>query len=53
MKQPKPLTREMKILLSKHGYDPCDYKYTKNTKELIIFVHIGTGKRLVIEKEGY
>ena len=53
MKQPKRLTREMKILLMKNGYDPSSYKYIKNTKDTVIFVNIETGKRLVIERKWF
>lgn len=48
MKQPKKLTRSMKIRLSKHGYDPGEWRYkpTADSKTFIL-VHKVTGERKV------
>lgn len=50
MKQGKRITREMKMMLIRNGYNPDDYLYIKNTTHTVEFVHRKTRKTILIEK---
>lgn len=49
--QTRRLTREMKILLSEHGYDSDNYLWVKLTKQSVTFVNKTTGNKITLERE--
>ncbi len=49
MKQPKKLTRLMKIKLSRMDLEPNDWQYTRVTTRYLVIIHKHTGERKVLE----
>lgn len=50
MKQPRKLTRNQKILLSRKGIDPSPYALQRELPDKLILVEKATGKRREVEK---
>lgn len=50
MKQPRKLTRDQKILLSRQGIAPNLYSLQRELPNSLILVEKATGKILVVEK---
>lgn len=50
MKQPKKLTRDQKILLSRRGIDPTPMRLERDLPHSLIIVNTTTGKTMVVEK---
>lgn len=44
MKNPKNLTRKQKMLLSKKGFNPSDYKFIKTKEDKHIFYNLKTNQ---------
>ena len=44
MKNPKNLTRKQKMLLSKEGLNPSDYKFIKTKEDKHIFYNLKTNQ---------
>ena len=49
MKNPKNLTRKQKMLLSKEGLNPSDYKFIKTKEDKHIFYNLKTNKEKYID----
>jgi hypothetical protein len=49
MKQPKKLTRAMKIMLSELDLNPVDWQYSRVTTRYLVIIHKHTGERKVLE----
>ena len=49
MKNPKNLTRKQKMLLSKEGFNPSDYKFIKTKEDKHIFYNLKTNKEETID----
>jgi hypothetical protein len=50
MKNPKKLTRDQKILLSKRGIDPKGLYLQRELPNTLILVKAATGETMVVEK---
>lgn len=51
MKQPKRLTRNQKIRLSKKGYNPDEYGFLEEVGNTEVFINLNTKDRLVMPKK--
>lgn len=49
MKNPKNLTRKQKMLLSKKGFNPSDYKFIKTKEDKHIFYNLKTNQEEPID----
>lgn len=49
MKNLKKLTRSMKEIMSKKGYNPDDYGLVRGTNDVFIVQHRETGKQVYFE----
>ena len=49
MKNPKNLTRKQKMLLSKEGLNPSDYKFIKTKEDKYIFYNLKTKQEEYID----
>lgn len=49
MKNPKNLTRKQKMILSKKGFNPSDYKFIKTKEDKHIFYNLKTNQEEPID----
>jgi hypothetical protein len=52
LKHGRRLTREQKIMLKDHGFNPDEWLRVKSSPENILFVHRITKTTLLLPKEG-